>query len=150
MPTTIVLPDNYGLVLGVAVSSLFVNFFHVMKVVNLRQKFGIKGPAVTAGPEHLKKNPESKVFDCAFRAHANYTENLPSFLTSLAITGLRYPTLSAVAGGIWILGRIIYLYGYINTGNSAVKSRAPGFIIAAYTQLVLMCSAAYAAYTFIF
>ncbi|KAL2211925.1 hypothetical protein CC79DRAFT_1329218 [Sarocladium strictum] len=115
-----------------------------------RHKFGIKPPAVVAGPEHIKKHPDAALFDCAFRAHANYLENLPPFLVSIAILGLRYPVASAVATAIWIAGRVAYLFGYVNKGKQGAKARVPGFGIAIYTQLVVMAGAAYSAYTFIF
>jgi hypothetical protein len=43
----------------------------------------------------------------------------------MCVSGLKWPVASAAAGGVWIVGRIAYLYGYVNTGKSGVKARAP-------------------------
>jgi glutathione S-transferase len=133
---------SHSLVLGATVSAVFINVLHVLKVMECRHKFGIKPPAVVAGPEHIKKHPDAALFDCgelchqslvfpkltldeAFRAHANYLENLPPFLVSIAILGLRYPVASAVATAIWIAGRVAYLFGYVNKGKQGAKARVP-------------------------
>lgn len=47
----------------------------------------------------------------AQRAHANFTENLTPYLTSLLIAGTRYPVPAAVMGAGWLVSRIVYTIG---------------------------------------
>lgn len=59
-----------------------------------------------------------QIFFCctAQRAHANFGENIISFLPALAIAGLSYPVASAALGATWIVGRILYVLGYTRSG----------------------------------
>lgn len=52
----------------------------------------------------------------AQRAHANFTENLPTFLSALFISGLKYPVLSASVGAAWAVSRVLYARGYTKNG----------------------------------
>ncbi|KAH8174276.1 MAPEG family protein [Sarocladium implicatum] len=150
MPATIQIPENYGLVLGAAVSTLFFNIAHVRSVVACRYKYGIAAPATVAGPEHLKKDPNAKQFDNAFRAHANYIENLPQFLVALFISGLKFPVASAAASGVWLVARYMYLQGYTNITATGLTSRKYGFQLSLLPQLGLYFAAAYSAFSFSF
>lgn len=47
----------------------------------------------------------------AQRAHANFTENLTPYLTSLLIAGTRYPIPAAVMGFGWLASRVVYTIG---------------------------------------
>jgi len=47
-----------------------------------------------------------------FRAHQNTLENYPTFLLLLFLGGLEMPLFSAVAGVIYLAGRVSYAKGY--------------------------------------
>jgi glutathione S-transferase len=53
------------------------------------------------------------LFNCAQRAHANFTENHPSATAAMLIAGLRYPLPAAIMGAGWTLSRALYLAGYV-------------------------------------
>lgn len=57
----------------------------------------------------------------AQRAHANFTENLTPFLTTLFIAGLRFPVPAASLGAAWLAARVVYTVGY--TSDKGPKGR---------------------------
>lgn len=71
-------------------------------------------------------SPEKYRFNCAQRAHANYTENLPGFLTTLLIGGVVHPKASAGLGAIWLAGRVTYALGYVNSKKEGGAGRYYG------------------------
>lgn len=122
MPVT--LPSDYGYVLLAATTTFFVNTYHVSLTTKARKKSGLKYPVAYASKELADKDPNAYMFNCAQRAHANFTENLTPFLGALLVTGLRYPILAACLGGGWTLSRIVYAAGY--TSSSGPKGRTVG------------------------
>ena len=87
----------------VTVAAVVLTFVLSLRVGAMRQKHGVKAPAMTGHPE----------FERANRVHQNTVEQLVLFLPLLwlalyvlgdAITGL--------AGAVWIVGRIVYASGY--------------------------------------
>lgn len=52
----------------------------------------------------------------AQRAHANFTENVTTFLGSLFIAGLQFPIVSASIGAAWAVSRVLYARGYTSNG----------------------------------
>lgn len=52
----------------------------------------------------------------AQRAHANFLENLPTFLSALFIGGITFPVLSASLGAAWAVSRVLYARGYTKNG----------------------------------
>ncbi|KAK4219645.1 hypothetical protein QBC37DRAFT_109844 [Rhypophila decipiens] len=142
----IVLPSDYGYVLLVAASSFFVNTLHSSLTMRARKASGIKYPAAYAANDVAEKDPLAHKFNCAQRAHANFTDNLTPFLGELLITGLRYPIFAASAGGVWVFGRVIYAIGYTNGGP---QGRTVGSIVSALTDFVLKLTAVYSAAKFV-
>ena len=67
-------------------------------------------------------------------SHANYTENLAPFLTTLAISSLSFPCAGASLGAAWVVGRAWYAVGYTSQGP---KGRTGGFIVSALAGLAL-------------
>merc|ERR1712098_825104 len=65
-----------------------------------RKKYGVKYPDMYS--------KDSEIFNCIQRAHQNTLENIPTFLFLLSTAGLSHPYISAVAGWIWIAGRVAY------------------------------------------
>ncbi|KFM81199.1 Microsomal glutathione S-transferase 3, partial [Stegodyphus mimosarum] len=108
------LPREYGYVILVGASSVFVAMWHGIKVSQARKKFGIKYP--------IMYSDSNNVFNCIQRAHGNFLENYPQFLFLLVTGGLSYPKLSAGAGIVYLLGRIVYALGY-STGDPQKRMR---------------------------
>lgn len=113
---------EYGYVLAVGVASALVNQWHGFNVVKYRKAAGIKYPVLYASNEEAQKNPAANQFNCAQRAHGNYLENFPNFLVLLAVAGLQYPTLSAGAGALYLVGRVTYALGY-STGDPSKRTK---------------------------
>ncbi|XP_042901159.1 glutathione S-transferase 3, mitochondrial [Parasteatoda tepidariorum] len=111
---TIDVPKEYGYVVLVGTSSVFIALWHGMKVGMARKKFGIKYP--------IMYSDTNQVFNCIQRAHGNFLENYPQFLFLLLCGGLSYPRLSAAGGAVYLLGRIAYALGY-STGDPQKRYR---------------------------
>ncbi|KAI1349508.1 hypothetical protein F5Y01DRAFT_288889 [Xylaria sp. FL0043] len=109
-------PKEYGYVLAVAASTMFINTTHKTISSMARKASGIPYPISYATKEEAEKNPKAYKFNLAQRAHANFIENYTSFLTALLIAGLRYPNQATYAGSAWVLGRFAYALGYTNFG----------------------------------
>ncbi|KAI9244928.1 hypothetical protein BY458DRAFT_529188, partial [Sporodiniella umbellata] len=66
--------------------------------------------------------PLKNKFNCVQRAHQNTLEMFPIYSTLLLIGGLKYPEISATAGAVYLLGRIVYVSGY-STGSPSKRVR---------------------------
>lgn len=74
-------------------------------------------PHAYATEKHLEEKPrEAYAFNCAQRAHANFTENHASAVGALLIAGLRYPVVAAALGAGWTVSRVLYMIGYTSGG----------------------------------
>ncbi|KAI1420487.1 membrane-associated proteins in eicosanoid and glutathione metabolism [Xylaria sp. FL1777] len=111
-------PKEYGYVLAVATSSIFINTVHKTLTSMKRKASGIPYPISYATKEEVEKNPKAYNFNLAQRAHTNFTENFAPFITALLIAGLRYPNPATWAGCAWVAGRLAYAIGYTNYGPS--------------------------------
>ncbi|XP_044721934.1 MAPEG family domain-containing protein [Hirsutella rhossiliensis] len=140
MPFLLELPDQYGLVLAAATSTFFVNTLHVVRTSKFRKASGLKYPIAYATTEQADKDPNAYLFNCAQRAHSNFTENHTSFLGALLIAGLRYPFPAAVLGAGWAVSRVIYVLGYTSAGPAG---RLAGSIGASLSDSLLKLAAAY-------
>ncbi|KAI1371487.1 membrane-associated proteins in eicosanoid and glutathione metabolism [Hypoxylon crocopeplum] len=127
-------PSEYGYVLTVAVSSLFINTLHFVLTAKARNRSGLAYPIPYASQEQAEKDPKAYAFNCAQRAHSNYTENLTPFLGALLISGLYYPTAGAALGAAWVFGRTWYAFGYTSGGP---QGRLRGFFISVVSDLAL-------------
>ncbi|KAI1759718.1 membrane-associated proteins in eicosanoid and glutathione metabolism [Hypoxylon sp. FL1150] len=135
MPSyAIEVPSEYGYVLVVAVSSLLVNTFHGFLTVKARRASGLHYPIAYATEEQAAKDPKAFAFNCAQRAHANYTENITTFLCALFISGLRFPVPTAALGAGWVFARVWYAAGYASGGP---KGRMRGNYIGIISDSVL-------------
>ncbi|KUI58877.1 Microsomal glutathione S-transferase 3 [Cytospora mali] len=140
------IPSDYGYVLLAAASSTFVNMWHSSRVSKFRYASGVAYPNAYASAEEAKEGTLAYRFNCAQRAHSNFTENLTPFLASLLIAGLRFPLVSAGLGFGWFVGRIMYTVGYVGSGP---KGRVAGAIVHNLCNLALSFTGAYAAFTLI-
>jgi glutathione S-transferase len=112
-----------------------------------RKKSGLKYPVSYATPEEIAKNPAAYQFNCAQRAHLNFTENHTSFLTGLLISGLSFPLVSASLGAAWSLARLHYALGY--TSGQGPKGRIPGSAISLLSDFALKAMATYSTLMFV-
>lgn len=146
MAINITLPAEYGYVLLAATSSYFVNFYHIILTSKARKASGIKYPAAYATNEVADKDPKAFAFNCAQRAHANFTENLTPFVVSLLVAGLRFPVAAASIGAAWSASRMLYAYGYAGKGP---KGRGIGAIASRLLDIGLAGMAVFTSYKFI-
>ena len=114
-----------GLVGLVTLLAVFFYFYTGIAVAQARGKSGIKAPAMSGDP----------VFERTVRVQANTLEWLPIFLVSLWM----FPTtwlgawLPAVIGIVWIIGRFMYMQGYI----ADAEKRSMGFLVQGIAVAVL-------------
>jgi glutathione S-transferase len=100
----------------VTLLALLTYFWMSLQVPAARRKCGIQAPAMTGDP----------VLERTIRAHYNTLEWLPLFLVPLWLFAIYWnDRVAAIAGLVWIVGRIIYQIGYV----SDPAKRAPGFLI---------------------
>jgi glutathione S-transferase len=95
-----------------------------MRVGPIRKKAGVPYPQAYATPDN--KSKEAYIFNCAQRAHGNFLENETSFLAAMMISGLKYPTASALLGVGWLINRVIYAVGYTRQDKEGGKGRLAG------------------------
>jgi len=111
----------------VTLLAIALYFFMGFKVGQLREKLGIKAPATTGHPQ----------FECAFRVQMNTLEHLPVFLPLLWLATIYFgwlPWAAALLGVIWIIGRAMYMDGYMKDP----EKRGPGFGVSALAELLLL------------
>jgi len=113
------LEPEYGYVVFVAVDSIFVNMWLAMNVMRARKEHNVKYP-IMYSPENGGDNK----FNCVQRAHQNTLEAYPGFLMLLLLGGLQYPKISAGAGTLYLISRIIYARGYYSGGPEGRKRGA--------------------------
>jgi len=128
---TIEIPKEYGYVILAATSSFLLNAIHGINTGKFRKAAKVPYPNTHANP--TRTDIEALRFNCAQRAHMNYTENLPSFLGALLLAGLKFPLASAALGFFWSFARYLYMVGY-STGAEGGKGRLKGiyYVIAQY------------------
>ena len=86
---------------------------------------------------------DADAFNCIQRAHQNTLESMCHVLVATFACGLVYPVTAAGCGSIYMLGRIVYGYGYAQ-GNPAY--RTPGGVISHLGDVPLMVMAIRIAY----
>ncbi|CEP15667.1 hypothetical protein [Parasitella parasitica] len=141
--TALTIPSEYGYVLGVAVASALYTFYLGFKVVGgARRAAKVPYPYMYAEKSEAEKDPKKNIFNCAQRAHQNTLEMLPVYNTLLLVGGLKYPEISATAGVVFILGRIVYVKGYV-TGDPAKRTRGAFGVLGLITLLGTAASTVY-------
>ncbi|KAG0000399.1 Microsomal glutathione S-transferase 3 [Entomortierella chlamydospora] len=119
--TTITIPAEYGYTLAVSVvSSILVTALGV-KVGTYRKVAGVNLPQMYADDEEAKKDKKKMIFNCKQRVHQNTLEGFTTYMASLLIAGIQYPTAAAGLGLVWCAGRILYSMGY-SSGDPAKRS----------------------------
>lgn len=123
---------QYGWVILVGIASAFLLTWQSLQVVKMRKKFNIEYPTMYSSDNDL--------FNCYQMAHQstyvtsyrfwricfnevmvslNRLELYPKFLMMLFLGGLYYPIVTALAGIVWIVGRVMYSLGYYTGGITA-------------------------------
>ncbi|ODN02020.1 Microsomal glutathione S-transferase 3 [Orchesella cincta] len=110
----LLLPKAYGFVVLVAVASSFLLVWMSFQVGKARKQFNVNYPTMY--------HPTNDKFNCYQRAHQNTLEGYTTFLLVLLIGGLEMPVFSALAGIVWIAGKVSYAQGYF-TGDPKNRLR---------------------------
>jgi glutathione S-transferase len=109
----------------VTLCALLEYFVFIFLVGRARGQYGVKAPAITG----------HEVFERYFRVQQNTLELLIAFLPALWIAAQYWnPTWMAAIGAVFIIGRLLYLRGYV----SDPKGRSFGFLLSALPILVLV------------
>ncbi len=117
----------------ITILALLFYFWTGLNVGRMRGKHGIKAPAMTGNPE----------FECAVRVQMNTLEWIVVFLPLLWLATMYFSPamriawlgwLPAAFGIIWIIGRVLYMTGYMQ----APEKRELGFSVAAFSVLALL------------
>uniref|UniRef100_A0A023GEX0 Glutathione S-transferase 3, mitochondrial n=1 Tax=Amblyomma triste TaxID=251400 RepID=A0A023GEX0_AMBTT len=109
-----VIPKEYGYVVLVGVGSSLVNMWLAFRVGRARKQYGVKYPAMYSD--------NNIVFNCIQRSHQNFLESYPQFLMTLFLGGFEFPKVAAIAGVVFLAGRVVYALGY-STGDPAKRMR---------------------------
>ncbi|MCJ1436399.1 hypothetical protein MMC27_005778 [Xylographa pallens] len=95
MALTLTVPREYGYVLLAAASTSVLNLWLGLYVGNYRKAARVPYPNAYATATEAAASKEKYLFNCAQRSHAQFLEQLPPFLVTLLVSGLKYPVLSA-------------------------------------------------------
>jgi len=118
--------------LWTAIITLLIGFFYfytAFRVGNLRGKHAIKAPATSGHPE----------FDCAYRVQLNTLEQMGIFLPFLWVAAfypIRWPWLAPLIGLVWLIGRIIYMRGYMADPNKRLVGAMMGGLTSAIMFII--------------
>jgi glutathione S-transferase len=104
-------------------------FYTSILVSRARRKFGVKLPAISGNAD----------FERVFRAQMNTLEWMPIFLPALWLFAIYInDPIAAAIGVVWIVGRVLYVFGYAK----ATEKRGPGFAIQSIAAIALWLGAA--------
>ncbi len=105
--------------------ALLLYFVLTINVGRARAKYKVPVPQMTGDPD----------FERVLRVQQNTLEQIIFFLPLLWIFSYFVnPLWGAGLGSFWIIGRIIYAWGYYQ----ATEKRGPGFAIASLSSIVLL------------
>lgn len=108
-----------------------------VQVGKARKRYGIAYPALYAPP-----GGDGDVFNCIQRAHQNTVcEAAPAHFALLIVAGLVRPKEAALAGAVWLAGRIMYFQGY-RTGTPSNRMRGAFGNFGSLGLLVIVAKAA--------
>jgi uncharacterized membrane protein YecN with MAPEG domain len=119
-------PHSY--VALVTVAALLVYVWMGVRVGRARAQSGVAAPAMTGDP----------ILERHIRVQANTLEWLPIFLAGLWLFAIYWnDQIAALAGVVWIVGRILYALGYV----SDPSKRELGFVVQGLAAAVLLFGA---------
>jgi len=117
------------LVALVVLAALAQFFYFGVLVGRARTRAGIAAPAMTGDPE----------FERTVRVQQNTMEQLVIFVPAVVIFAQYVsPTVAALMGVVFIVGRAMYARGYIQDP----EGRGPGFVVTVAAQAVLVLGGA--------
>lgn len=115
---------------AVTILAALLFFYMGINVARMRTRHGVKAPAMTGHPE----------FERALRVQMNTVEGALMFLPALWIAALWFGGwIPAAAGLIWVIGRIVYMQGYM----AAPEKREAGFFIQSLAVIALILLSAW-------
>lgn len=121
--------QSYAYVALVTLATALAYFGMALKVARTHVATGIRPPVMTGDP----------VLERTVRAHVNTLEWMPIFLPAMWLFAIYWSaTWAAVLGAIWIIGRVVYFFGYV----AAPDKRFPGFAIQALAATALVLGSA--------
>ncbi len=112
---------------AVTIIAVVFVFYTGLVVAQMRGKHKIEAPAVTGNPE----------FERAYRVQMNTLEQFVIFLPLLWIATSYFmllPWLPALLGLVWVIGRFMYMTGYL----AEAGKRSNGFMISGIATLGLL------------
>jgi uncharacterized membrane protein YecN with MAPEG domain len=119
---------GFLLVALVTLLAVILSIVLAVNVARKRVRYGVQAPSMSGHPE----------FERAFRIHANTVEYLAPFLAALWLCAIYLqPLVAAIVGVVWIVGRIVYAFGY----SAAAAKRTPGFGISMAALILLVLGA---------
>jgi glutathione S-transferase len=108
--------------------AVLVYFLIGFRVGQARGTYGVKAPATAGHPD----------FERIFRVQMNTLEWMPIFLPALWLFAIYISdAIAAVLGLVWVVGRILYMTGYVEAANK----RGSGFAIQAGAAAALWLGA---------
>ncbi|KDN53469.1 MAPEG-domain-containing protein [Tilletiaria anomala UBC 951] len=126
---TLGLPSGYPFVLLATTSSAVLTLWQGILVSQARKAAGVPYPLAYADKAEAQANPKANVFNCTQRAHLNTLENLPQFILTSLIAGLKFPRAAAILSGAWIVSRVLYTLGYVSgEPKKRVHGALPGYV----------------------
>ena len=117
------------LVIGLALVEFL---FFALLVTRARIRYKVPAPAITG----------NAIFERYFRVHINTLEQLIVFLPAILIFAhYLSPYIAAALGAVFLLGRLIYLLGYVKDP----KNRELGFVLSLLPTAILLAGAIFGA-----
>lgn len=102
--------------------------FFGLAVARARARFGVRAPAITGHAD----------FERYYRVQVNTLELLVAVIPAMLIFALYIdPLWSAGLGGLFVIGRIVYFYGY----TRAAERRHVGFALSMLPAMALLAGA---------
>ncbi len=106
-------------------AAVLVYIFATVKVGLARRKYKIAPPQVSGHPD----------FERIVRVQQNTLEQIAAFIPALWLCSIFFnPMVGAALGGGWVIGRIVYVWGYYQ----AAEKRLPGFALTLFATIGLL------------
>ncbi|CAG9461028.1 unnamed protein product [Pedinophyceae sp. YPF-701] len=125
------LTKGHGAVGLAALGAVILHNYFGACVMKARKQYKVTYPKMYAEGD----SAEAKAFNSVQRGHMNYVENLPQYIILQVASSFQYPMASAVLGGTYLLGRLLYFQGYSKTGP---KGREAGAVVGVIANLGML------------